>query len=780
MVETKTKQTEFEKPSAKRGKGKIILIVGIIAVVLTMIAGGYFLWQSYQDRKVASNSNVESNLDTDGDGLTDAEEKRLGTDPTLKDTDGDGFLDKEEVDSGNDPLVATETTGLNLNLWQTHKTNFPAGNFSFRFPENWLSTEKAETKDNESYVVLADESGKEIRMHIFQNQTGLALKDFYQQKYNINLTEIETFGPLQLSGLAATKYTGVKKPLAVTTVALVDFLEAGNKYVIEIEDIGENHQADSIFSNILKTWQLNKQLRDTASWSTFSHDQYGFTFKYPTDWEAKKMGPNTNLRFLDRINLDYQSGDLIKTAISVLVFADKGLDLEPWIAQESQNPASFFYWQQLAYESKTILGDTLAFKYVEAKAGASSTTVVFAKRFNYIYALNLNLDCDLENRLDLFNEIMASFQFTQLGQVTESQKVEEDTTSKKQYSVYLTTQIINAGDPQVAEDDLREFKLSRTLVDGTAAEVIFSEKETADKRFQQPLVFLYGQNRLLFQDFQTGKQVNKIIDLFGKEVENPNFPLVTEVVFSSDQSKIAYLNWSEDIDYQNKKFAFSVKDLATSKVTKFNTSGFVEVGYLKPVAWSKDNIFVYLVASCECDAAIPGLWRADLTDNSVIEIPIVRQLRLNQAKVYPDYNSAYGTNFEFPAMDVGLQPPSALEQIDLFKMTNSVVLESDSAVYINPLLAPNGKMLAYQLIAGDNKTIKVLDLGEVNLDKKVNLAGELLAWTKDAKNIIYQTNSQLRAYNVLTKQDTVIFTGSSLSTLDPEVLFFEFIGTFSE
>ncbi len=42
--------------------------------------------------------------DSDGDGLTDKEELKLGTDPYLADTDGDGYNDKLEVDTGHDPL----------------------------------------------------------------------------------------------------------------------------------------------------------------------------------------------------------------------------------------------------------------------------------------------------------------------------------------------------------------------------------------------------------------------------------------------------------------------------------------------------------------------------------------------------------------------------------------------------------------------------------------------------------------------------------------------------
>src|SRR5690606_7927755 len=42
--------------------------------------------------------------DSDGDGLTDEEEIRLGTDPTDPDTDGDGLTDGEEVALGTNPL----------------------------------------------------------------------------------------------------------------------------------------------------------------------------------------------------------------------------------------------------------------------------------------------------------------------------------------------------------------------------------------------------------------------------------------------------------------------------------------------------------------------------------------------------------------------------------------------------------------------------------------------------------------------------------------------------
>ena len=51
------------------------------------------------------NLQPESTKDSDGDGLTDDRELKLGTDPNIRDTDGDGVSDGDEVDVYHtDPL----------------------------------------------------------------------------------------------------------------------------------------------------------------------------------------------------------------------------------------------------------------------------------------------------------------------------------------------------------------------------------------------------------------------------------------------------------------------------------------------------------------------------------------------------------------------------------------------------------------------------------------------------------------------------------------------------
>ncbi len=55
-------------------------------------------------------------LDTDGDGLTDAEELALGTDPLMSDTDGGGVNDGDELANGTDPLNSGDDIDLSCGM----------------------------------------------------------------------------------------------------------------------------------------------------------------------------------------------------------------------------------------------------------------------------------------------------------------------------------------------------------------------------------------------------------------------------------------------------------------------------------------------------------------------------------------------------------------------------------------------------------------------------------------------------------------------------------------
>lgn len=71
--------------------------IAILAVSFVVFATTLFA--------LAQNQNSNSLfLDSDQDGLTDQEEKAIGTDPLKADTDGDGYSDGKEVESGYNPL----------------------------------------------------------------------------------------------------------------------------------------------------------------------------------------------------------------------------------------------------------------------------------------------------------------------------------------------------------------------------------------------------------------------------------------------------------------------------------------------------------------------------------------------------------------------------------------------------------------------------------------------------------------------------------------------------
>ncbi len=98
----------------ERGKGtKWIWIVLIFIIFAGLIGIGFFIYPLFFRKEApvvpspsvpAEEPSGPSLVDTDKDGLPDADEAKYGTNSLNNDTDGDGYLDGEEVEAGYDPL----------------------------------------------------------------------------------------------------------------------------------------------------------------------------------------------------------------------------------------------------------------------------------------------------------------------------------------------------------------------------------------------------------------------------------------------------------------------------------------------------------------------------------------------------------------------------------------------------------------------------------------------------------------------------------------------------
>ncbi|MCK5475726.1 MAG: hypothetical protein KAI71_04060 [Candidatus Pacebacteria bacterium] len=89
-------------------KKKQFIIGGIILVTIILIAGGIFYWKkgdfSFSNKEERYNLTEDIAIDTDGDGLSDYEEKLYGTDFEKADSDGDGYSDLTEIHDNRNPI----------------------------------------------------------------------------------------------------------------------------------------------------------------------------------------------------------------------------------------------------------------------------------------------------------------------------------------------------------------------------------------------------------------------------------------------------------------------------------------------------------------------------------------------------------------------------------------------------------------------------------------------------------------------------------------------------
>lgn len=113
--------------------------------------------------------------DTDADGLTDNEEKIIGTDPNKADTDNDGYLDLAEIKSGYDPLVAGQKLSDDSSIL-IYQIDLKA---RVLYPTFWEVTKS----DLDNTVIFADADKAFIQISYQENSQKLKPLEWFNQEF---------------------------------------------------------------------------------------------------------------------------------------------------------------------------------------------------------------------------------------------------------------------------------------------------------------------------------------------------------------------------------------------------------------------------------------------------------------------------------------------------------------------------------------------------------------------------------------------------------------------
>lgn len=129
------------KPPLVNNSGSKFALAVIVLILIGVVGiGGYYFFKKNKNESVSQLKNIpvvtptetpintsaetpkaDMNMHNDNDGLSDAIEKAIGTDPINPDTDGDGFNDLQEIKNGYSPLVMGAAGKYTPEQWQAVK-----------------------------------------------------------------------------------------------------------------------------------------------------------------------------------------------------------------------------------------------------------------------------------------------------------------------------------------------------------------------------------------------------------------------------------------------------------------------------------------------------------------------------------------------------------------------------------------------------------------------------------------------------------------------------------
>jgi hypothetical protein len=116
---------------------------------------------------------IASSSDSDEDGLTDEEEKALGTDKAKADSDSDNFSDAAELQRGYNPSGAGKLS-QSKNIG-----NFENSNFGMLYPAAWKFT----SSGNDSLILHAEDE-QMIKVSLQPNLKNESIANWYREQFS--------------------------------------------------------------------------------------------------------------------------------------------------------------------------------------------------------------------------------------------------------------------------------------------------------------------------------------------------------------------------------------------------------------------------------------------------------------------------------------------------------------------------------------------------------------------------------------------------------------------
>jgi len=135
------------------------------------------------EEETEENINYEPVIDSDQDGLTDAEEALFGTDKSNPDTDGDTYSDGVEVINLYNPKIAGSARLYESDLVKTQVNNFH--HYNLVYPASW------QVKETQGSVIFQDAQGEFFQVLIEPNSQGYVdIKKWYKDYLKLDPTTV--------------------------------------------------------------------------------------------------------------------------------------------------------------------------------------------------------------------------------------------------------------------------------------------------------------------------------------------------------------------------------------------------------------------------------------------------------------------------------------------------------------------------------------------------------------------------------------------------------------